>query len=157
MWARAALSTQMCPGKRALYQRICRRRDRAPCQLVQSVVGGPTGDGAWVPSADVTETNNAYLVEVELPGLRREDVDVDLDGNELVVTGELKEHKREGLFRRRTRRVGNFEYRVRLPGDLQDDKAEASLAHGVLTVYLPKAEGAKSSKIKVTESGDGSH
>jgi HSP20 family molecular chaperone IbpA len=94
-----------------------------------------------VPSADVTETNNAYLVEVELPGVRREDVDVDLDGNELVVTGELKERKREGLFRRRTRRVGNFEYRVRLPGDLQGDKAEASLAYGVLTVYLPKAEG----------------
>ena len=64
--------------------------------------------------------------------MRREDVDVKLNGNELVVTGELKERKREGLFRRRTRRRGEFEYRVTLPGDLKADKVEASLAYGVL-------------------------
>jgi Hsp20/alpha crystallin family len=51
---------------------------------------------------------------VELPGVRREDVDVNLNGNELVVTGEVKERKREGLFRRLTRRVGEFELRVTL-------------------------------------------
>src|ERR1700758_953884 len=93
---------------------------------------------------------------VELPGVRREDVDVNLNGNQLVVTGEVKERKREGLFRRRTRRVGEFELRVTLPGYLRDGDIEASLAHGVLTVYVPKAESTKSSKITVSESGDGS-
>jgi len=73
-------------------------------------------------------------------GVRREDVDVALNGNELVVTGEVKERKREGLFRRRTRRVGAYEFRVTLPDYLRDGDVEASLAHGVLNVYVPKAQ-----------------
>ena len=84
--------------------------------------------------------------------MRREDVDVELDGNELVVTGEVKERKREGLLRRRTRRIGDFEYRVTLPGDLKADDVAASLAHGVLTVHVPKAQTSKHSKIEVSES-----
>jgi HSP20 family protein len=119
--------------------------------LVQSVFGGSGGNGSWIPSADVVETDDAYVVEIELPGARREDVDVQLNGNELVVTGKLNERKREGLFRRRTRRCGEFDYRVTLPGDLRADDIEASLAFGVLKIYVPKAHSAKSSKIEVTE------
>jgi HSP20 family protein len=125
-------------------------------RLVQSVIGGPAADGAWLPAADLTETDDAYIVEVELPGVRREDIDVELNGNELVVTGELTERKREGLLRRRSRRVGDFEYRVTLPGDLRDKDVEASLANGVLTLHVPKAKSSKATKIKVTESGNGS-
>src|SRR6202048_3843815 len=62
-----------------------------------SVFGGLPGDGAWLPAADVVETDSAYVIEVELPGVRREDVDVNLNGNEFVVTGEGQERKREGL------------------------------------------------------------
>ena len=72
--------------------------------------GGLTGEGAWLPAADIVETDSAYIIEVELPGVRPEDVDVGLNGNELVVTGEVKERKRDGLFRRRTRRIGEFEF-----------------------------------------------
>jgi HSP20 family protein len=104
----------------------------------------------------LVETDSAYAIEVELPGVRREDVDVKLNGNELVVTGEVKERKREGMFRRRTRRVGEFEFRVAFPGNLRDGDIEASLAYGVLKLYVPKAESTKSSKITVSESGDGS-
>ena len=78
-------------------------------RLVQSVIGGRAAEGAWLPAADLTETDDTYIVEVELPGVRREDIDVEMNGNELVVTGELKERKREGLLRRRSRRVGDFE------------------------------------------------
>jgi HSP20 family protein len=120
------------------------------------VIGSTGGDGTWIPSADVVETDDAYVIEIELPGVRREDVDVKLNGNELVVTGELKERKREGLFRRRTRRRGEFDYRITLPGDLKADEVEASLAYGVLKVYVPKADSTTSSNIPVTESGDGS-
>src|ERR1700752_2147862 len=69
-------------------------------RLAQSVFGGLTGDGAWLPAAEGRGTRNRDGIEVELPGVRREDVDVNLNGNELVVTGEVKERKREGLFRR---------------------------------------------------------
>jgi HSP20 family protein len=125
-------------------------------RLVQSVISTTGGDGTWTPSADVVETDDAYVIEIELPGVLREDVDVKLNGNELVVTGELKERKREGLFRRRARRCGEFDYRITLPGDLEAGKGEASLAYGVLKVYVPKAEPTKRSNILVTESGDGS-
>ncbi|BCZ24691.1 Hsp20/alpha crystallin family protein [Mycobacterium senriense] len=121
-------------------------------RLVQSLVGGTDRDGAWLPAADVSETDAAYVVEIELPGVRPEDVDVELEGNELVVTGEVKERKREGLLRRRTRRIGNFEYRVTLPGDLRADDVDASLAHGLLIVHVPKAQTTKHSKIEVSES-----
>ncbi|GLV12038.1 hypothetical protein MyChFU_53580 [Mycobacterium intracellulare subsp. chimaera] len=76
-------------------------------RLAQSLFGGLTGEGAWLPAADI-ETDSAYVIEVELPGVRREDVDVALNNNELVVTGEVKERKREGLFRRPMRRVGKL-------------------------------------------------
>jgi len=108
-----------------------------------------------LPAADIVETDSAYLIEVELPGVRREDVDVNLNGNELVVTGEVKERKREGLFRRRTRRVGEFELRLTLPGSLREGDIEASLAYGVLKVYVPKSESTRSNKITVSESGNG--
>src|ERR1700716_4256091 len=126
-----------------LYQQVDR--------LVQSALGSSGGVGPWLPAADVSETDDAYVVEIELPGVKRDDVDVELNGNELVVTGELKEREHKGLLRRRTRRVGEFEYRVTLPGDLHEHGVEASLTNGVLTVLVPKAEHARSSKIQVTD------
>jgi HSP20 family protein len=101
-----------------------------------------TGAGrhSWSPSADVIEVDGGYVIEVELPGVRREDVDVDLDGNEFVVTGEIKEREREGLFRHRTRSVGHFEFRVTLPGELRREDVEVSLAYGVLKAYVPKVK-----------------
>src|SRR3954451_15471987 len=101
-------------------------------RLAQSVFGGLADEGAWLPAADIVETDSAYIIEVELPGVRREDVDVALNGDELVVTGEVKERRREGLFRRRTRRVGEFEFRVTVPGYRRDGDIEASMAYGVL-------------------------
>jgi HSP20 family protein len=124
-------------------------------RLVQSVIGGVARDGVWTPAADITETDNAYIVEIELPGVKREDVDVQLQGNELVVTGELKKKEREGLLRRRARKVGEFEFRATLPGYLRQDEIEATLAHGVLTVYVPKAESTQSRQIEVTDSNAG--
>ncbi|CAM3290974.1 Hsp20/alpha crystallin family protein [Mycobacterium intermedium] len=67
------------------------------------------------------------------------------------MRGEIKERKRKGLLRRRTRRAGNFELRVTLPGELRADDVEASLAYGVLNMYLPKAQSKKHNKIKVTD------
>ena len=49
-------------------------------RLAQSAFGASTGDGAWIPAADIVETDSAYVIEVELPGVRREDVDVNLNG-----------------------------------------------------------------------------
>ncbi len=114
-------------------------------------VAGWTGDErTWSPLGDVTETDDAYLVEVDLPGVKRDDITVDLAGSELTITGELKEKERQGLFRHRTRRTGQFSYQVTLPRDVDADKIKANLADGVLTVRIPKSDAVKPRRIAVT-------
>jgi HSP20 family protein len=101
----------------------------------------------FTPPVDIEETDDAYVIEADLPGARREDVDIELEGNELQVTGEIKQ--REGKFRRRTRRVGRFELRVMLPEGVDGGGVDAKLDHGVLTVRVPRAEKAQRRKIDV--------
>lgn len=104
---------------------------------------------AWAPSAEVTETEDAYLVEVDLPGVKRDDVTIDLIGNDLVVIGELKQKERQGLLRHRTRRTGQFSYRVTLPDSVDADKVDASLDEGVLAIRVPKSEAVKPRRIAI--------
>ena len=103
----------------------------------------------WTPSVDIEEADDAYVFEAELPGVKREDVNIELVGNELAVTGEMKEHERKGNVRRRMRRMGRFEYRVRLPDQVDGDKIDADLKDGVLTIRVPKAERAQRRRIEV--------
>jgi HSP20 family protein len=123
-------------------------------QLVQSVwsPGAAGNGGAWIPFADVEETDDAWIVEAELPGVNRKDVNVELRGGELVISGDIKEKERKGILRRRARRTGNFEYHVTLPGEVDEEHIEASLHDGVLTVRAPKAEQARPHRIEVKAS-----
>jgi HSP20 family protein len=105
----------------------------------------------WVPSADVEETDDSYVLEVDLPGVNRDDVKIELRDNEVRITGELKEKERTGVLRRQTRRVGQFEFMVTLPGDIDPDKVDASLHDGVLTVRLAKAAASQPRQIEVKE------
>ncbi|SDD13662.1 Hsp20/alpha crystallin family protein [Actinokineospora iranica] len=124
-----------------LYSQLGRWMDSALGRLDQGI--------AWAPLADVTEVEDAYVVEVDLPGVKREDVAIELVGNDLVVTGELKQKERQGLLRHRTRRTGEFSYRVTLPDSVDADKVEASLDEGVLTIRVAKSEAAKPRRIAI--------
>lgn len=97
------------------------------------------GLDAFLPPADLEETDDAYVLEVELPGVQKRDVHVEVSGRRLTVSGERKERERVGILRRRTRTVGRFISEVVLPGELDEDAVSASLADGVLTVRVPKA------------------
>ena len=103
----------------------------------------------WVPLADVEETDDAYVVEVELPGVAESDIAIEVNGREVTVTGELAERERRGILRRRTRRVGEFQYSVTLPGDIDAEHVDAQLEHGVLTVTVPKSQQAKPRRIPI--------
>ncbi len=103
----------------------------------------------WTPSVDVEETEDAFVVEAELPGDKREDVDVELQHNELRIHGEVTERERTGIMRRRTRRTGQFDYRVTLPGEVDADNVEANLEEGILRVQVRKSEHAKPRRIAV--------
>jgi HSP20 family protein len=120
-------------------------------QLLESVwSGGGTGNGGiWSPPVDIEETEDAWLVEAEIPGVKRDDVHVELRDNELRISGEIKERERAGILRRRTRRTGEFEYRVTLPVEADPDSIEASIDHGVLTVRIPKGDRNRPREIEV--------
>lgn len=103
----------------------------------------------FVPSADVEETDNAYVLDVELPGVQKDDVTVDVTDRHLVITGERVEKERAGRLRQRTRAVGKFRYEVVLPNRVDEDHVEASLQDGVLHVVVPKAQASMHKKIEV--------
>jgi HSP20 family protein len=106
----------------------------------------PVWSGAFTPLADIEETDDAYLIEVELPGIKREDASVEVQGRRIIVTGERKERERKGIFRTKTRVTGRFEYEALLPGDIDTDNVTASYENGVLVLRAPKPE---SERVKV--------
>jgi HSP20 family protein len=104
----------------------------------------------WSPLADVEETDDAYTVELDLPGVARDDVDIQLDDRRLTVSGDIEEKARTGILHRRTRRVGRFHFSVTLPGDVDADNVSAQLHDGVLTVHVPKSAQAKPRRIAIS-------
>jgi HSP20 family protein len=120
-------------------------------QLVQNALTGEGNGHVWIPSVDIEETEDEWIVEAELPGVKRKDVNVEVRDSELAITGEIKERERKGILRRQTRRVGQFDYRVTLPGHADADNVKAHLADGVLTVHVPKSAEAKARRIEIAE------
>jgi HSP20 family protein len=103
----------------------------------------------WSPLVDIEEQDDAYVLQAELPGVKRQDVNIEMIGNELSITGELKEQERKGVVRKRTRRTGRFEYHVTLPDRVDPGAVDAKLEDGVLTVRVPKSEKAERRKIAI--------
>lgn len=103
----------------------------------------------FTPLADVEETEDSYTVEIELAGVKKEDVHIEAAGRRLAVTGDRKEKERQGTMRRRTRVVGRFRYELVLPDDVNAENIEASMNDGVLTVRIPKAAGERPKQITV--------
>jgi HSP20 family protein len=104
---------------------------------------------AWTPLVDIEEEDDAYVIEAELPGVKREDIAIELLGSELSISGEIKAREHKGTVRRSTRRVGQFDYRVTLPNHVDAKKIEAKLNDGILFVRVPKAERAQRQRIEV--------
>ena len=110
-------------------------------------------DAPWTPLADISETDDAYVIEAELPGVTKDNLKVELNDRELVISGEIPrqdEDGEKGRRRRRARRTGRFELRTLLPGDVNPDAVTANLSDGVLTVRVPKAQAAKPRRVEIT-------
>jgi len=103
------------------------------------------------PALDIYQTPNEVVVKAALPGIKPEDVSIDVTGDTLTVKGKSKaeqEAKREDYLYQE-RRYGAFSRSVALPDGLKPDKAEATMEDGVLTLTIPKAEEIKPKAIKV--------
>ncbi|WP_030925873.1 Hsp20/alpha crystallin family protein [Streptosporangium amethystogenes] len=117
-------------------------------QLIESAFGGPV-EGMWAPLADLSETDEAFVADIDLPGVKKDDIDVEVNDRELVVTAEIKEKEAAGRLHRRMRRIGRFEHRVLLPGEVNPEQVSATLSDGVLTVTVPRVEKARPHHVEV--------
>ena len=108
--------------------------------------------GAWsVPAIDMYQTDEEIVVKAALPGLKADEVQINITGDTLTLKGEVKqeEEKKEKAWHIREQRYGTFERSVLLPNDVIADKAKAEFENGVLTITLPKAEEVKPKTITV--------
>ncbi|MDK1032813.1 MAG: Hsp20/alpha crystallin family protein [Planctomycetia bacterium] len=111
----------------------------------------PLETWSWWPALDVAERDESIIVKAELPGLTRDDIDVSVEGNILIISGEkkeLEEDKKEEFYHVE-RRYGTFRRTITLPSDVDPSKIEATYRDGILTVALPKTEEAKPRQIEV--------
>jgi HSP20 family protein len=114
------------------------------------------GEESWpfgpvAPSLDVAETNGAVEVRLDVPGVEPKEIDIQLNGNMLTVSGRRKEEKEEKdkTFHRVERRFGSFSRSITLPCPVKEEAIEAKYHDGVLTITMPKTEEAKAKKIEV--------
>ena len=106
--------------------------------------------GGW-PTVDLYEDRDKLVVKVEVPGMKKEEIDISLHDGVLAITGERKaeENYENGETHRSERFVGRFQRALSLPVSVQADKSNANYQEGVLTITLPKAEEAKPKQIQV--------
>ena len=112
------------------------------------------GDEGWfsaVPSIDLSESPTAVEAKIDLPGVKPEEIDIQLNGNVLTISGHREEEKqeKEKTFHRLERRSGDFSRSFTLPCPVEEDEVAAEHRDGVLTITLPKTEEAKTRKIQV--------
>jgi HSP20 family protein len=107
--------------------------------------------GKMMPAVDVSETEQAVLVNAELPGLGAEDVELHVENNYLVLRGEKKEEREEKKKNavHRECSYGRFSRSIPLPTEVQSDKVTAKFKNGVLKVTLPKSEKARTRRISI--------
>lgn len=102
------------------------------------------------PALNLWEDADKIYAEAEVPGLSLDDLDLSITGNELTIRGRRVPVREENVvYHRRERGTGEFSRFVTLPVDVDANRVEAALNHGVLTIVMPKAEQAKARKIQV--------
>jgi len=104
----------------------------------------------WSPALDLYQNADNVVAIVELPGMRKEDIEISLHDGTLTVSGERKSESVEGEKAERTERVtGKFRRSITLPARVETDTVNATYRDGILTVTLPKAEDAKPKQIQI--------
>lgn len=106
----------------------------------------------WSPSVDISETDTAYLIKGEIPGVNKEDVRISIEDKMLTMRGERKQEKEEKnkKFHRIERSYGSFMRSFRMPDDVDEANIKAEFKDGLLNITLPKSEKAKA-KAKAIE------
>jgi HSP20 family protein len=131
---------------------------------LERTVGRLAGDGrsqrGWMPTVDIEQTDQEIVLKLDLPGMRREDVSIEVRGHTLIVTGERreeKEDKHEGYITRE-RIIGRFARSFMLPEGVDSDEVHAEFENGVLRIRVPRPQEAQPKQIEIEQeshSGNG--
>lgn len=126
-------------------------------RLFESTVGGPTGT-RWSPAVDVREDDKGIDLDIELPGIRPQDVDISVENGILTVSGEKRsernEEEREGRYHMVERTYGSFFRSFQLPQGVDESQISADFNNGVLTIRIPKAALPQPRRIQIASQGE---
>jgi HSP20 family protein len=113
--------------------------------------GVPFSPSGVFPAVNITEDVNKYYVRAELPGLKTDEINLQVSGRNLSISGERKiqSEEKNAKYHRREREEGRFSRIIGFPGDINADNVEAHMVNGVLTVAIAKSEAAKPKQIAV--------
>ena len=108
-------------------------------------------ESAWVPAINLEETEDSYVVQAELPGLKKNEIKVAITEDSITISGERKIAKEEKgkTYHRVEIAYGKFQRMLPLPGEIIPEKAKATYKDGILTIKLPKSEKAKVKEVEV--------
>lgn len=132
-----------------------RQMDEASTRTSAGVADSPVRTQLWLPAVDLYETESAFVIEADLPGVHQENVDIQFDRGTLTITGTraatLPAQKENGQLRvfSSERLSGSFSRSIRLPEHVDAEHIEATFAQGVLTLTVPKSKGALPRKISI--------
>ena len=108
----------------------------------------------WTPAVDIEETDDQFVIEVDLPGATAHDVVLEWNDRFLTVRGQIPEREHPGVLRQHTRHTGPLHHTIALPGPVLGDKITASLTHGLLTIHAPKAHPGPVHRIHIVDPQD---
>lgn len=137
-------------------ERMFDRLMRSPLMGDNDLV--PSMGGPWMPSVDISETENEIVLRAEVPGINPEQIDITVSGDRLIISGEKSEEheEKEEHYYHCERRFGAFERSIELPSTADVEKISADHTNGVLTVHVPKHEAAKPKRVQIESRSDGS-
>lgn len=112
---------------------------------------GSVFKGGMAPALDIAEKDNSFEIRMDIPGVESKDLDVEVHGNTVTISGRRKEEKEEKgkTFHRVERSAGSFSRTVTLPCSVSEKEVAAEYTNGVLSVVLPKSEDARPKKVSI--------
>jgi len=122
---------------------------------INRFVAGQNAPAAFIPPADVIVTDRGVTIHMDVPGLTTDELEIDLENDTLTVRGERpvpyqeERNGKERVWRHIERRFGRFERSLRVPGGLNPDAVDASMADGVLTMAIPRPEQPKPHRVRI--------
>jgi HSP20 family protein len=111
------------------------------------------GETIWRPSTDVYETKDSFVIHVDLPGVPKDDIGVEMNENNIIIEGDHKQPYETATARVRERNVGKFRKIVKIPRNIDMTKIETKYENGLLELKIPKTEAAKRKRIQITVPG----